>query len=106
MLELASDPPGTLHLNYSIPSNSCPRVQLALGKDRLQVMVDRAYADLEELGHQLLREPDGLALEPALDARSPVLGLVEDQLGPALRGITRARGHGLATEHLRWRIST
>ena len=36
---------------------------------------------LKQLRQERLREPDRIILEPALDARLPVLGLVEDQRG-------------------------
>src|SRR5678816_3206891 len=42
---------------------------------------------LERLRHLRLRQPDSLPLGVALDARSAILGLVEDQFGAALGGI-------------------
>jgi len=62
--------------NYSILSNSCRRVQFLLGVKLTEVVVYGVHADLEEFGHQGLREPERLPLEAALDPRAPVLGLV------------------------------
>ena len=42
------------------------------------MFIDGADILLKKLAHQFLREPDVFILEPALDARLPVLGLVED----------------------------
>jgi hypothetical protein len=43
---------------------------------------------LEQLRHLRLRQPDRIALEAALDARSAILGLVKDQFGAAPGVIT------------------
>lgn len=42
------------------------------------MLVNRADVLLEQFGDERLRQPDRLVLEPALDARTPVLGLVEE----------------------------
>ena len=65
--------------NYSELPNSCLAAgQLTVREDPLEVLVHRRHRDLEQLGDQRLREPDGLILEAALDARAAVLGLIED----------------------------
>jgi hypothetical protein len=51
------------------------------------VLVDGADILLKKFGQQFLREPDRFILEPALDARLPVLGLVEDQRGGIVRRV-------------------
>ena len=45
---------------------------------------------LKQLRDQRLRQPERLVLEPALDARAAVLGLVEDDAGLRRRVV----GHG------------
>ena len=45
------------------------------------MLPDVLLGRLEKLRHVLLREPDGFVLKPALDARSAILGLVEDEVG-------------------------
>jgi len=60
--------------------NSCGGVELGVGVDGLEVLVDVRDGRLEELGHLGLGEPDGVGVEADLDARAAVLGLVEDEL--------------------------
>jgi hypothetical protein len=64
--------------------DNCFLGQFSLGKHVLKVLVDGANVLLEQLCHELLGKPDGVVLEPALDARLPILGLIEDNAG--LRG--------------------
>src|SRR5262249_15070848 len=71
------DLPRPLRSNHQVRLDSCPRVELPLLVDVLQMEVDVLERRLEQLGHEGLREPDRLALEAAVDARAPVLGLVE-----------------------------
>jgi len=81
VFDLPGDPPRPLGSNYSIISNRCFRAQFPLGKDRFQVVVHRAYADLKKLRHERLSEPHRFILKPALDARATILRLVEDDFG-------------------------
>jgi hypothetical protein len=60
--------------NYSITSNSCLALELALLVGLLEMVSHRAHADVKEPRHERLQEPDGPFLEPAFDARSSVLG--------------------------------
>jgi hypothetical protein len=60
VLHLAGNFPAALLLNYSISSNSCLRLELPFGENGLQVVVHRAHADLEKVGHQFLRQPHRL----------------------------------------------
>ena len=64
VLHLAGNFPAALVLNYSITSNSCLRCEFPFGKNGLQVVVHRAHADLEKVGHQFLSQPDRLILKP------------------------------------------
>src|SRR5262249_55984491 len=43
------------------------------------MLVDRPNVLLEQLGHHLLREPDGFPFDANLDARLSVVGLVEQE---------------------------
>lgn len=85
MLHFPGDLAGTLGLNYSIPSNSCLWRKFTLGKNGLQVMVDRIHPDLEQVRHQFLREPDGFFLHAHLQPRASVLRLVKKKFA-ARRG--------------------
>ncbi|MGQ0507767.1 MAG: hypothetical protein ACT4TC_20895 [Myxococcaceae bacterium] len=96
MLDVARNLAATFGSNYPEFPDGCLSAELALVEDVHEVLVDRPHILLKQLGDQRLREPNGLALEPALDASSAVLGLVEDQL--ALGGVF---GHGV-TEAYRW----
>ena len=78
MVEVAGDLARALDSNYSEFPNSCPRIELLLGEDGLQVLVHGRHSDLEQLGDERLRQPDRLVLEPALDPGATVLGLVEN----------------------------
>jgi hypothetical protein len=83
--------------NYPVAPDSCLQAQFALVVDVHEVLVDRADVLLEQLRHQGLGEPKGLALEAALDAGAPVLGLVEDQLALGGLGV----GHGAALSFMK-----
>ena len=43
-------------------------------------MADVLLRRLEQLGHLLLRQPDGLVFQPHVDLDPPVLGLVDQEL--------------------------
>ena len=60
---------------------SCRLRQLALGENGVQMQRHVPRRGLEKLRNLGLRQPDGLVLKPALDARPPVLRLVEDDFG-------------------------
>ena len=79
MLDLPGDLASPLPANYSEFPNSCLSVQLAFGEQALQVFVDGRNGDLKQLAHECLRQPDCLLLEPALDARPPILRLIQDK---------------------------
>src|SRR5438045_687340 len=81
VLNLAIHLPRALGTNYpEIPDGCLPR-EFTLGVDVLQMLVDGAGVLLEKLADERLCQPDGFILKPALDARLPVLRLVEDQRG-------------------------
>jgi hypothetical protein len=42
------------------------------------MLADGPHILLKELGHKLLRHPDGLILKADLDSRPPILGLVKE----------------------------
>lgn len=42
------------------------------------MLPDVLLGRLKQLRNERLRQPDGLILKPALDARAPVLGLIEN----------------------------
>jgi len=42
------------------------------------VFHDNAAGGLEQLGHLLLRQSDGLVLKAHINFRKPILGLIED----------------------------
>ena len=73
--------PPPLGLNYSEFPNGCRGIELLLVEDVSEVLVDRGDSDLVQLCHEALREPDRPAVEAHLDTASPILPLVEDDLG-------------------------
>src|ERR1700745_81183 len=78
VVDLTSGLRGALQTNYPEFPDSCLPAQFALFEDVHQVLVDRPHILLEKIGQEGLREPDRIEIDPALDARAPVLGLVED----------------------------
>jgi hypothetical protein len=56
-----------------------------LVEDIHQVLIDRPHILFEKLPDERLRQPQGLVLKPALDARATVLRLVEDDFGMGQR---------------------
>jgi hypothetical protein len=90
VLDIARNRAFSLGSNYPVGPDSWLSGELPLVVDVHEVLVDRADVLLEQLGHQGLREPDRLALEAALDTRSSILSLVEDQLAPG-RVVRRIR---------------
>lgn len=73
--ELLRHLPFALGSNYSGIPNSCRRRQFPLRVDAFHVLVHRRHGDLEQLGNQRLRQPKGLVLKPALNARPAILRL-------------------------------
>jgi len=66
VFDVAGDLSGTLGLNYPETPDSCLWRQFCLIIDVDQVLVDSLYRDAVQLGDDLLREPDGVAVEPHL----------------------------------------
>ena len=59
-------------------SNSCSSSQLSLGENGFQMVIHRAHANLEQLGHEPLCQPHRLVFKPALQTRAAILRLVEN----------------------------
>jgi hypothetical protein len=73
--------PAPLLANHpEFPDSWLPQ-QFAFLKNIHQVFVNRSDILLEQFRDLGLGQPEGVVLKPTLDARSPVLCLVEDQLG-------------------------
>ena len=109
VLDLAGDLARALGSNYPEFPDSCLPAQFALLEDVHQVLVDRPHVLLEQLRHERLRQPDRLVLEPALDARPAVLGLVEDDAGLRRRFVghryfLELAGEGLVQQRLLQRV--
>ena len=90
VFDVAGDLSAAFSPNYSESPNSWPRGQFALVPDAPQVLVHGWHGHLEQFGDLGLREPDGFVLQPAPDARAPVLRLVEENLGLRKRLVTHA----------------
>ena len=61
-----------------IPGN-CVGRQLAVLEDVSDVFADGTNVLLEQVGHRLLRKPDGLAFHTDLQARASIFGLAEEE---------------------------
>ena len=85
MVDAARHLPGALGSNYPESPDSCLPLQLAGGKNVSQVLADGAHIDIEQLSHQLLRQPDRLVLVPRLNAAAPVPRREDQELS---RGVT------------------
>ena len=85
VVDAARHLPGALGSNYPESPDSCLPLQLAGGKNVAQVLADGAHIDVEQLSHQLLRQPDRLVLVPRLNAAAPVLRREDQELS---RGVT------------------
>ena len=57
--------------NYPESPDSCLPLQLTGGEDVAQVLADGAHIDVEQLSHQLPRQPHRLMLVPRLDTAAP-----------------------------------
>ena len=79
-LDLALDLTAALGLNRQGFLDGCRPLQLALIVDIPDVETDVLLRRLKQLGHLGLAQPDGLLLEPDLDARLEVRRRVEEQL--------------------------
>mgnify|MGYP001578538324 CR=1 FL=1 len=92
MLDLARNLPFPLGANYPEFPDGCLATELPLVEDVHEVLVDGPHVLLEQIGDQRLRQPDGLALEAALDARPAVFGLLENELGFTPDAVLRELG--------------
>ena len=70
--------PGAFGLNYPEFPDSCLRRQLPFVIDVHEVLVNGLHRDLEQVGDEPLREPNGLAVQADLDGQSA--GVVNQQL--------------------------
>jgi hypothetical protein len=113
VLDVARNLAHSLCSNYPEFPDSCLSAQLALVEEVHEVLVDRPNILLEQLGDLGLGEPKRLALEAALEARSPVLGLIEEELRGRLGSVAGASWvHGRRSYRRRaspatacWRLS-
>lgn len=71
---------GPLRSNYPEFSDGCGAPERLFLVNVAEVFADGPDIFLKQLRHLCLREPERLPLEAALDARSAIFGLVEDQL--------------------------
>lgn len=94
VLDLPRDLALTLCSNHPEFPDGCGAVEFALLVDVHEVLVDGPDVLLEQLRQEGLRQPERLAFETALDARTPVLGLIEDEGGTRLGEFVR---HGVAS---------
>jgi len=69
-----------LPANYPEFPDSSSRIEFALFEDVLQVLVDRPHVLLEQFRDQRLTQPKRFIGKPALNARSPVFCLIQDDL--------------------------
>ncbi len=70
----------TLSTNYRGFLGSCRLLQLPLGVHVLEVESDVVGGRVEQLGHLLLRQPDGVVLKPDVESHLTVRRLVEDDV--------------------------
>jgi len=71
---------GVVGGSYPEIPDSCGLLKLAFAEDVLDVLINRPHILLEQLGHQFLRQPDGLAFHADLDMRLAILRLVDEEL--------------------------
>ncbi len=91
VLDLAGDLAATLQSNYSILSNSCLPLELAIIVNLFKMVIYGVHSDLKQFGDQCLSEPNRLILKAALDARTTILRLIEDHRGLGFRHIVGHR---------------
>jgi len=83
----AGNLPISLGLNCQVFLDSCLGVKLAVLVNRLQMLADVLLCGLKQVGHRLLRKPDGFMSHAHFDPRLAVFSLVKDELA----GIVRRR---------------
>ena len=77
----------SLGLNCQVFLDSCLGVKLAVLVNRLQMLADVLLCGLKQVGHRLLRKPDGFMSHAHFDPGLTICGLEEDELA----GIVRRR---------------
>src|SRR5207248_2061624 len=65
--------------SYPEIPDSCRLLEFPLIEDVADVFADRAHVLLEQVGHHLLRQPDGFSFDANLNPRLAVDGLVEEE---------------------------
>jgi hypothetical protein len=83
----AGNLPISLGLNCQVFLDSCLGVKLAVLVNRLQMLADVLLCGLKQVGHRLLRKPDGFMSHAHFDPGLTICGLEEDELA----GIVRRR---------------
>ena len=81
MVDAACHLAQTLGPNYPEFPDSCLALQLAGGEDVPQVLADGAHVNIEQLGHQALRQPDRLIPIPRFNAGTIFLCGEDKELG-------------------------
>jgi hypothetical protein len=79
--------PSAFGTNYSEFPNGCVRLKSAFRDNAFQVFVDCGHADLEQLRHQRLGEPEVLLLEARSRISNPASfrGLLHDSVSSGVR---------------------
>jgi hypothetical protein len=84
------------HLPFALDSNhpefpdSCLPAQFSLVENIDQVLIDRSHILVEQLSDERLRQPQRVVLKPALNARTAILRLVEDDFRLGQRCVAHA----------------
>lgn len=81
MVDAACHLAQTFGSNYPEFPDSCLALQLAGGEDVPQMLANGAHVDVEQLGHQALRQPDRLILIPRFNAGTIFLCSEDKELG-------------------------
>jgi hypothetical protein len=92
MLNLTHHLSLTFLANYSEFPNGCRSLQFHLGIYVGDVLIDVRHILIKQVGHLLLRQPDGLSLQPNLGRNRTVGGRVNNN--GALQAAFGLRGHG------------
>jgi hypothetical protein len=82
VFDLSGDFPSIFSADYSMRSSSCLPSDFSIVTNPLEMGIPRSNAQLMEVGHQGLAEPDHVVLEAAFDASSAVFRLVQQDLSP------------------------
>ena len=80
MRDGSPDGPLPLLTNPQVILVSCRAVQLTLVVDVADVQADVLLAGLEQLGHPLLRQPDGVSVEANVELEPPLSVRIDDYL--------------------------